>query len=261
MQTPSNDPSDQNLFLTNCQDLHLSSTWRIGLLISVLVIGVLLYHSFPLPVWLVVVHVLLKEAPAPAYFLLLLLFSFIIFVSWILLLFVALQVLLPIRIRNHSQEESLASPPLVSRKTMGTAGSDQLKSSPDYRVKRHYQAPLEACHQPWLYQDSSRGNASPVMFQIHPANLRGTNQNGVSLNGWSLCHPGIQQRQEPLEDYLLVAGELRLQIIPPVPFTLFLLADGHVVSSEDAQAIPNVSLSRLSTHWLSEILLPALCSS
>jgi protein phosphatase len=261
MQTPSNDPSDQNLFLTNRPMRHLLGKWRIGLLISVLVIGVLLYHSFPLSIWLVVVHVLLKEAPAPEHFLLLLVFSFIVFLSWILLLFIALQVLLPIRIRDHSQEESLASPPLVSRKTMGTAGSNQLKSSPAHHVKRHYQAPLDICHQPWLYQDSSRGNASPVMFQIHPANLRGTNQNRITINGWSLCHPGLQRRQEPLEDYLLVAGELRLQITPPVPFTLFILADGHVVSSEDAQTVPNVSLSRLSAHWLSEILLPALCSS
>jgi len=56
---------------------------------------------------------------------------------------------------------------------------------------------------------------------------------------------------------LLVADGLRLQVTPPIPFTLFLLADGSVLSNEGRE----VSLSRLTAHQFSDHVLPPLCSS
>lgn len=133
---------------------------------------------------------------------------------------------------------------------------EQPGSFPNHFVQELDQTPTDSSGLLRLHQDSSRGNASTISLRTSTTNLVRANQNGLFVNGWPLCHPGIQRRQEPLEDYLLAADGLRLQVTPHIPFTLFILADGSVLLSEGSE----VSLSRLTAHWLCEQVLPALCS-
>jgi serine/threonine protein phosphatase PrpC len=380
MQMRLNEPSEQNLSLPDHHDPPLSGKWRIGFSIGVLLIGILLYQSCPPSIWPVIAHVLLKENPPSARFFPLLLLSLMIVVSWLLLLFIAWQVILPERTRLHreSEEQHIASTPLssqtassppaqqswlgskvpqeteefdawkstvvpwqtqtfssfwktadsypdthqdfakpwtrqqevgqeqpslwyneketyqetahvsasslmyqdvssqqdlqsteseveeqqkIQRKHVAATRIEQTGLSPSHLVKEPHQASTDSLSQLRLHQDSSCGNASPISFCVSTMNSIRTNPDGMFINGWSLCHPGIQRRQEYLEDYLLVADGLRMQVTPQTPFTLFILADGNVVSSEGAIAGLEVSLSCLTAHKFSENVLPALHSS
>jgi serine/threonine protein phosphatase PrpC len=111
-----------------------------------------------------------------------------------------------------------------------------------------------------LHQNTSHGDASIHSFRIAQTPMVETDQDGIVLDGWSLCHPGIQRSLEPLEDFLLVASGLQAQVASQVPFALFILADGSLVSSQDDPKDPEVSLSRSAAHWFSETVLPALYS-
>ncbi len=291
-------PNDlrRNISSSRRQDFLLSNKVRIGLLLGVLGIGFLLYQlggGFPPPAALRVWHILLQGGAVPAQ---LLIQSFLFVVTWLLLLGVTVHLirlgrtpspetqlettLLPLQAASQlSQQQAIPLtqesyrhprielPPITAASTLQerqeTAeihrnGLPLLASNAVTLYSREQTSSLDHLVKE-LHQNTSRGDASIHSFQIAQTPVVDTDQGGLVLNGWSLCHPGIQRTLSPLEDFLLVASGLQAQVASPVPFALFILADGSLVASQDDPRETEVSLSWRAAHWFSEAILPVLC--
>lgn len=103
-----------------------------------------------------------------------------------------------------------------------------------------------------MFNESSRGDGTQNTFHLAPDDfLPPESRTGLTFTGWSLCHSGKGGVLEPLEDSVFVSAGTRIQQLPPIPFTFFLLADGVATPSGPASGL-------LVSRVLAEALLSVL---